>query len=221
MIKLLNSVVDFIFPESCILCEFELNKKEKHICSSCAPLLAPFEPSIYDSHKKFMGRIKIENVNAMYLYSKSSYVQKLIHQIKYKSNKDLAHILGKEYAYKNELSSFDLIIPVPLHSKKLKSRGYNQSMEWAKGISDQSKIEAKELLERLDNTETQTKRKRIDRWENVQHSFSLNPGIDIKGKKILLVDDVITTGATIESCAQILLDNNVREVHVAAIGIAH
>jgi len=221
MINFFKKFVDFIFPESCLLCELELVKTERQICSSCIPLLSRFEPDIYDSHKKFLGRIKINDINAMFIYNKSSYVQKLIHQIKYKSNYELAQILGEEYARKNNVTEIDIIVPVPLHQNKLRSRGYNQSMEWAKGISKFSNIDAEEIITRTEDTTTQTKRKRIDRWENVKDSFSINPNIDLTNKTILLVDDVITTGATIESCAQLLLDNNASQVHVAAIAIAH
>lgn len=220
MTSFLNNVFNFIFPESCIVCGLELRKHEKHICSACYPLLPRFEPQIYESHRRFLNNFKADNLHAMFLYSKSSCVQKIIHQIKYKDNKALAYLLGEEYAKKRCLNNFDFIIPVPLHSKRLNFRGYNQSMEWAKGISSKTNVPAKEMLIRVENTETQTKKSRWLRWQNVQTSFDLAADVSLQGKKVLLVDDVITTGATVESCTKILLEKGAKEVHVAAIGIA-
>ena len=221
MKRIFRKILDFLFPDSCILCELELNQCEEFICSSCYVLLNPFEPDIYESHKKFLGKINIKDISAMYIYSKDSYVQNIMHSIKYKGNSKLAVILGEEYASKNTLKGIDLITPVPLHSKRFRKRGYNQSMEWAKGISDKSGILALEVLKRTKETKTQTKQSRFERWKNVEDSFSIMEPDQIKGKTILLVDDVITTGSTIEACANELIKHGAREVKVAAIGIAY
>lgn len=220
MITFLKGIVHFFFPESCILCEAELTLREKHVCASCFTLLPPFQAIVLEADKKFMGRVNLDAVLGMYVYTKNSYVQKMIHSIKYQGKNDLAIMLGEEFALTNDLSSFDLVIPVPLHKKRFLKRGYNQSMEWAKGISIGSGVEVKSFLQRTENTTTQTKKSRIERWENVENCFTLIPDSDIIDKRILLVDDVMTTGATIEACAHVLLKSGAKSVGIAAIGIA-
>ena len=196
------------------------------MCFSCLSKL-----SYTDYHKNeenpvsrlFYGRCQIEQASAMCYYEKSSTIQDLVHQLKYRSRSDVGVFLGKELAKtlqsSNLYQSIDAIIPVPLHKKKEKIRGYNQALIIALGMSEilQKPIITDSLI-RVEFTETQTKKKRWDRYENVKNMFGVQKEELIKGKHILLIDDVITTGATIEACAKHLL--NVDDVKVSIAGLA-
>lgn len=177
--------------------------------------------------KSFWGRIRIERATSFFFFMKGSDFQHLLHALKYKGRSDIGVYLGKRFG--NELvtqpdfRNFDRIIPVPLHADKLKKRGYNQSEMIARGLSKAMNIPVDtKTLVRTTFTETQTKKSRIERWENVKSVFSANPAINLNGQHVLLVDDVLTTGATIEGCAQALLDKNPTvKISVATLAYAH
>lgn len=157
--------------------------------------------------KIFRGRLEIEQANAFLYFRKKGLTQKLMHELKYNGNKDLGFYLGELYAGQVaddlQLCKPDLLTTVPLHPRKLMSRGFNQSDEIARGFAQISAIRfVPGLLIRTKNTGTQTKRKRFERWENAGSSFELNEKLIAEGKHIGILDDVITTGATLESCAQ-------------------
>lgn len=173
----------------------------------------------------FAGRVPLVMACSFYLYEKSGKVQKLLHAIKYQDQKELAYYLGKLYA--EELSSaktfegIDLIIPIPLHEKKLKSRGFNQSEAFAKGLSAGLKKNIDlQSLKRVVDTKTQTKRKKYERWENVEGIFDVMEPEALYGKHVLLVDDVVTTGATIEAAWHSLKKIDDVKVSVASIAFA-
>lgn len=161
----------------------------------------------------------------LYFHPKNR-VQKLLHKLKYKGVKELGVLMGKKYGLmlKNAqpYDSIDYIIPVPLHPDKFKSRGYNQSEEFAKGLSLSMNIpQLNDQLFRKIASSTQTKKTKIERWENVKDIFEIKDSSLLEGKHILLVDDVITTGSTLEACARVLLEVKGIELSVAAIGAAH
>jgi len=173
--------------------------------------------------KVFWGRVNIENATASYLFIKEGILQKLIHQLKYKGAKEIGFELGRHFgselidseSYKN----IDLIIPVPLHVKREKKRGYNQS-EWiARGMVEflEAKLELNNLVRAIE-TETQTKKTRFERWENVESIFNVNYPEKLENKHVLLVDDVITTGSTLEACANALLKIKGVKVSIATLG---
>jgi len=170
----------------------------------------------------FWGRVHLEAVTACYFFSKRGKVQQLIHELKYKKNRDAGHFLGVETGKTIQQTRWgkqiDQIVPVPLHPKKQRIRGYNQSEVLAYGIREATGIAvATNNLVRTVASETQTKKSREARWENVKDIFSLLHPEQIEGKHILLVDDVITTGSTIESCVHTLKQApNVRISVVAA-----
>jgi ComF family protein len=148
----------------------------------------------------------------------------LLHQLKYKSNKDVGKMVGKLYGYELKESQYfqhiDFIIPVPLHPKKLKRRGFNQSSFFAEGLSDAMRVPVNTTcLYRKVDSQTQTKKSRYNRWENVGDIFGVKNSEIIKDKFILLVDDVVTTGATIEGCAQALQLHNCK-IYVVTIACA-
>ena len=148
----------------------------------------------------------------------------MMHQLKYKNRKDVGLWFGekiaKEIGLSNRFKEIDWIVPIPLHPKKEFKRGYNQSLLIAEGIKTCTKWEVKNALERIDNTESQTKKTKYDRWLNVGSSFRINPQIDPTNKNILLIDDVITTGATLEACVHVLLNAGVKSVSVATVASA-
>ncbi len=172
----------------------------------------------------FAGRVPVIKAGSYYLFEKSGKVQKLLHSIKYKSNKGLAEQVGIWYAQSlkecEEIAKADVIIPVPLHPKKQKQRGFNQSAEFAKGLSKEFNIPLNTSnLIRNQFTETQTRKSKFARWENVEGKFELKNPEELNGKNIVLVDDVITTGATIDACYEAL--KNVPGIKVSVLSLAY
>lgn len=173
----------------------------------------------------FWGRCIIERAAVFSYYNKGSRIRNLIHNMKYKGIKEVGYELGRIYGNSLKGSDFivgvDVIIPVPLHPSKKRMRGFNQSECISSGIADATGLAVDNVsLARITGSSTQTKRSRYDRWTNVEGIFTVtDPGL-IKGKHILLVDDVITTGATIESCAGELLKMEGVKVSVAALAYA-
>lgn len=216
------------YPSLCIICASNLLKHEEYICISClhqTPKTDCFINSKNDVSERFWGRIQLENAAALFAFNKDGNAQKLIHQLKYKEGKNVGIFLGKQLAYAiNESEYFnniDIVIPVPLHSKKQKLRGYNQSDFIAKGIKEIMDIKVnKKSLIRIENTDSQTRKNRFSRWENIMNSFDLKNSKKLKGKHILLVDDVITTGSTLEACAQKLQEVEGVKVSIATIAVA-
>lgn len=155
--------------------------------------------------KLFYGRAEVPFASSFLLFEKKGKVQRLLHALKYRSKPAVGELLGKWYGQelvKNHLvPPFDVIIPVPLHKKRLQKRGYNQSEYIARGLAQELGLPVlKDVLVKKQFTETQTFKSREERWLNTQHSFGIAEGALIAGKRVLLVDDVITTGATTEAC---------------------
>lgn len=173
----------------------------------------------------FWGRCMIERAAAFSFYTKDSRIRKLIHQLKYKGIKEVGIELGRIYGLSLRASGFldgiDLMIPVPLHKSKKRKRGFNQSELICNGISDVTglTIDTKSLL-RGSVTKTQTKKSRYDRWTNVEGIFRVTDQERLKGKHILIVDDVITTGSTIEACVNEILKIENSRVSVAALAFS-
>ena len=201
---------------------------EKVICTLCLFHL----PKTYFHHdddnpltKVFWGRVNLEGVAAYVYFQKGGTVQHLLHQLKYKGQKEIGVQIGKLYGVELKTAEVfrdaELIIPVPLHPRKLRKRGYNQSGMFAEGLASvmQARLETRALYRKV-YSQTQTRKARYNRWENVENIFAVRNPERIRGKHILLVDDVITTGATSEACAQALLEVPGVRVSVAAIAYA-
>lgn len=226
--QILENLISFFYPSLCVSCNQALKKHENHFCLTCLVNFPEtkfheldFNPLIYN----FMGRVNVQNVYGFLFYRKGNCVQQILHEIKYKGGKEVAEFLGQYYGkqlyFSQKLTEIDFIIPIPLHKKKEKKRGYNQS-EWiAKGLSEAlQKPYLTDVLIRRDFTETQTKKSRFKRWENVKDVFVIDQGSKIEGKHILLCDDVLTTGATMEAAiAKILAIEGVR-VSVVTLAVA-
>ncbi len=221
-----NDFFNLIFPKLCCSCSEALVKNEKIICTLCIATLPKTNFWIDKENpvnKVFWGRVQIEMATSFYSFRKESKVQNLLHHLKYKGVKEVGAELGKLFGYELRNSEYfaeiDFIVPVPLHKNKFKKRGYNQS-EWiAQGISESMKIPInKETLYRRIDSKTQTKKSRFKRWENVDEIFAISNN-ELDNKRILLIDDVVTTGATIEACAHVLIKQNCK-LFVATIAHA-
>ena len=223
--------IDFFklfFPHTCCCCGDTLLNSENQICTDCIfhlPLTNFVNMVNNPVEKKLWGRARIEAATSLLFFSKKGNVQKILHEIKYKNNIKLAHLMGNQLGFElkksNRFNDIDIIIPVPLHYKKQKQRGYNQSEEIAKGIAKhfEKEINTHSLIKTTYN-KSQTKEKRFNRWINVSENFSvINPN-DIENKHILLVDDIITTGATLEACAKELLKIPSVKVSIATLACA-
>ena len=222
----LKSLFNLFYPDLCAACGQNLVRGEKTVCFSCQMKLSftdYFKNEENPVSRLFYGRCNIEQAMAMCTYERASTIQQLVHQLKYRSRRDVGVFLGKELGktLKNSplYNEIDAIIPVPLHKKKEKLRGYNQAEVIAEGISEIMEIPViTDALVRVEFTETQTKKKRWDRYENVKNMFGIQKEQQIKSKHLLLIDDVITTGATIEACAKHLL--KIEGVKVSIAGLA-
>jgi len=222
---LCDDFISLLFPRLCNGCGEPLMKNEKLICTNCYIAIPRSNFHLETDNvveKIFWGRCKLERAAAFSIYNKDSRIRKLVHNMKYRGVREIGLELGRMYgndlAKSEFLKGVDLIIPVPLHPSKERKRGFNQSMEIAKGLSIATgiPIESGTLL-RAPVRQTQTKLTRIDRWSNVEGIFYVKDPDKIANKHLLLVDDVITTGATIESCAAELLKGENTLVSVVAL----
>jgi ComF family protein len=224
---MLQDFLSLIYPRNCVACGNSLFKHEEQVCNYCYVNLP--KTNFHKQERNpvdalFYGRTPLLLASSFYLFTKKGSIQKVLHAIKYKHNKELAVLVGKWYAedLKHDpiISKADYVIPVPLHSKKLKTRGYNQSEEFAKGLAEglQTTLDT-EVLKRKEFTETQTKKSKYERWENVEDVFELIAPETFKNKQVVLVDDVITTGATIEACCQLL--QQIEGIQISVLSIAY
>ena len=208
-----KSIINLFFPKACSGCNAILLANESVICTDCRheiPLTNHHNIPNNEMLLKFYGKLDLVYASALFYYQKRGIVQELIHKLKYKGHQEIGESIGYWYAeeLKNSiaLQDIDFIIPVPLHPKRFKKRGYNQVATFAEALSKSMQIPVKELiLIRDKNTKSQTKKNRIDRAQVVSNIFSVGTTTDFEGKHFLLIDDVITTGATLESCGREVL----------------
>jgi ComF family protein len=170
-------------------------------------------------------RIPIIHAMAMFKFSKSGRVQALLHALKYRNQPALGVMLGNVYGDRllaaDMAKAFDLIIPIPLHESRKRKRGYNQSAKFAEGLSQKLGVQfSDDLIERRIKTATQTRKTKLKRWQNVTDVFHVSRQDQIAGKNVLLVDDVVTTGATLEACGNYLIEAGCSSLSVACIAEA-
>ncbi len=226
MIKLFQDLLYLFYPDICLCCGNSLVKQEELICTNCLIHLPKTNYHLYEDNpvnRLFYGRIPLHSTASYLHYSKKGRVQRLIHQLKYKGERDVGLFLGRHYGH--ELRQSDLfrncscVIPVPLHESKLRKRGYNQSEFIARGLSQSMGIPiVSDNLYRKEFTQTQTRKSKFDRWRNVEDIFQLADPDSLKNKHVLLVDDVITTGATIEACVCCM--ETVSNIKVSVVSLA-
>ncbi len=218
-------LVRLFFPRICVGCERGLLQGEHWLCSHCLLDLPVTnyhrwrDNPVYD---RLLGRLPVTTAQAFLHFRKESIAQRLLHQLKYNNQPDLGVFLGRVYGEQlYELhEGWDVIIPVPLHATRLRRRTYNQSERFAAGLAAELDIPVLSLLQRSQATETQTRKDRAHRWENMQHVFRVTDANAVRGKKILLVDDVVTTGATLEACGQQLWGAGCVALSIACIAEA-
>ena len=223
----LQSVKELFYPRLCLSCGEWLIKEEEGLCLICTMQLPKSKFKLNDTNpiaEVLWGRVPLKYASSFLLLNRSNMTHNILHSIKYKGNKDLAEYMGKLYA-RDIIGEghflVDGIIPVPLHPIKKRQRGYNQADEFGIGLGYIfEKPCYGDGLKRVRYTETQTKKNREDRWENVSDIFELSPMVEVKGKHILLVDDVITTGATLESCARVILSQGPASLGVLTLAFA-
>ncbi len=208
MLSPFNELLHLFFPHVCEGCGSDIIDKDHQICLRC---IANLPVSNFLSQpgnaveKKFYGRMPVRNAGAAYYFTKDSVLEKLIYALKYRSNKDIGFYLGKlvgRYLMETQnYDSVDVLVPLPLNPRREKKRGYNQATVLCEGIASiwQKPVYDKAVIRKV-HTETQTKKDRISRWQNMDGVFMVNDTAAMSNKHILLVDDIITTGATLEAC---------------------
>lgn len=211
-----SSLTDFIhlfFPHVCTGCGSDIINNKHQLCLKCLselPVTNFFSQPANPVEKKFYGRIPVRNAGSGYFFTKDSLLETLIYELKYKGNKDIGFYLGqllaKFLSNNNAFNDIDILVPLPLNPKRQKKRGYNQAGSLCNGIASVWKRPVVEnAVIRKVNTETQTHMGRITRWENMDGVFAIAEPSLIRDKHILLVDDVITTGASLEACGSEIL----------------
>ncbi len=216
----------FFYPHNCIGCGSDILNSENFLCIECINNLPHTEFALHANNpveKIFWGRIAITAGMSEFYFTKASIIQNLIHEFKYRGNRKvglyLGNILGKSLLNSNRFRNLDVLIPLPLFFQKEYKRGYNQSAILCEGIQEIMNIPmiTKNVIRKI-HTDTQTKKGRIERWENVEKSFSVLRPESLQGKNILLVDDVITTGATLEACGSEIL--KIKDVRLSIATLA-
>lgn len=220
-----ESVLHLLFPHVCEGCGTDVIAQDHFLCLQCHAELPRTEFHLYPNNpveKLFWGRLPVSGATAQYYFSKGSRMQHLMHQLKYKGNKEmglyLGRLMGHALAETNRFRSIDALVPLPLHPSKEKKRGYNQATVLCQGIAEVlDKPILKDTVIRTTHTESQTKKNRVQRWANMEGRFELAKPEAVQGKHILLVDDVITTGATLEACGTELLEADGVQLSIATL----
>jgi len=225
---MLEHIVNLFFPKVCYACYNALGDNEDTICVTCRNDLPVTNFHFNDDDsviKVLYGRAKIEHGTALFRFEKKGLVQQLIHGLKYKGYENIGFVLGNWLGGElNEVDAYrtiDVVIPVPLHNKKLKTRGYNQVEKFGQQIAKALDVEYKDdVLVKITNTKSQTTKGRLTRWTNSDELFALKNMETIDNKHILLVDDIITTGATLEACVNVLSQVKNIKISIATMAIA-
>jgi ComF family protein len=223
-----RDLIGLFFPRCCSICGELLVGGERHICSRCLLHLPEAYNAIGEENyveQRLMGRIPIVAATALLLFRRGNEVQTLLHQIKYRGNEPLAVAMGRHLglrlAESGRFDDVDLLVPVPLHPRKERKRGYNQSLLLCQGIAQTfpHPIEQGNLI-RTHHTPSQTRKNRQQRLKNMEDVFAISHPDRLKGKHLLLIDDVLTTGATTEACAKQLLTVEGVSISVASLAAA-
>jgi ComF family protein len=213
-VSLLSDFISLFFPDTCVGCDESLPRGVPFICPSCQLTLPKTENHITEVpqfDQKLRNLIAFKHVLVYMHFQKQGIVQRLMHELKYNHKPEIGELLGRWYGA--ELAGtgfdkeFDCVVPVPLHKSKLRKRGYNQSEAFAKGLAEAFSIEClPNGLVRNKANQTQTRKSRQERWENVAGLFEVKDKSVLEGKHVLLVDDVLTTGSTLLSCGEAVLE---------------
>ena len=220
--KTVNYFVDVLYPKNCQICTSDLHQNESFLCLECKfdlPYINQSKYNIEALEKLFWGRVQVEQIFSLLNYQKGNQTQQILHQLKYNKKTKIAEhfgeMIGELIQHPN---NYDFLIPVPLHPKKERQRGFNQSTIIANGISLTTKLPIIEnIISRNTFNQSQTKFSKFDRWDNVKSIFTVNKPKLLEQKHVILIDDVLTTGATIEACVQELLKVKGCKVSIAVL----
>lgn len=217
---MVRDLFSLIFPQNCINCQQSLISEEKYLCTGCKidlPLTDDFQNDTNELFAKFSFEPKVKTAIAFLYFHQRGVTQKLLHQLKYNRKKDLGVLLGTWFASQLKSLAIDFIVPIPLHRSKFRKRTFNQSEQIAIGLAEELHLDVKgHLVKRVIPTQTQTRKSKVQRWANMENVFS-EIKEDISDASVLLVDDVITTGATTGMLCQRLVEAGVGQIHVASI----
>jgi ComF family protein len=223
-----ESLLHLAFPHICAGCGTDVLDKEHALCLRCLHALPKtgFHPHAGNPVEKlFWGRLPVEAATAQFYFTKSSLMQHLMHRFKYRGDKTLGSYLGRLMGNRlqetDRFATVDALVPLPLFAAKERRRGFNQSAILCQGIAEvlQKPVYQNKII-RTAGTESQTKRNRSDRWQNVEGRFEWKSTEGMAGKHLLLVDDVVTTGATLEACGRTILQEGSVRLSVAALCMA-
>ncbi len=225
---MLRDLAYLFYPIYCAACDGPLHKNERLLCTSCRhelPLGNFHNVNAKKIEKVFYGRVKIENATSLFVFQKDGLVQNLIHNLKFRGREEIGRELGKwlgeEISQNSDYQYIDVVVPVPLHKKRLRERGYNQVEKF--GIEIAELLNAKyidSVLKKNSHNKKQSKRERNNRWINTSETFGIQNESLLENKHVLLVDDIITTGATIEACVNALKAIPGIKISIAAMAIA-
>jgi ComF family protein len=223
----ITNIFDFFLPRFCPSCKIKLPCIDKFVCSSCLNNIQKADEKRLQMEfdRKFSGKKIVSGFDSLFVFEKDKELQHIIHSLKYKGRFSIGTFLGRELGkkIKNEIQNWNihLVLPVPLHHLKKAERGYNQSFYIARGLSRELNIPVGlRILKRKKYTQSQTKMNLTERQQNIDAAFRVKNGEKIKGKNVLLIDDVITTGATISECGKVLLNSAASKIYAASVAIA-
>lgn len=226
---MLKSLVNLLFPVTCPGCDDVLQHNEAALCTTCRhglPFTHHYKDVLNETAKKFLGRVELQHASALLYFHKEGITQQLIHNLKYRGQQQVGKLMGEVYAPLlqdvDELKSVTHIIPIPLHPKKLRERGYNQVAQFGRALSAGLNIPYNDqILVRAAYNKTQTKKNRELRGSIINRSFAVEFNETHHNRHFLMVDDVITTGATLEACGKLLLSIPGARVSIVTIAYAH
>lgn len=223
-----EGLLHLLYPNLCVACGEDVPAGKSCFCFSCRLKLEPTGMHLLHDNEftdRLWGHLPVESGAALYYFTRKSPVQRALHQLKYHNKPDIGIKIGREYgrllAQSPLFQGVQIVIPVPLHPRKEQLRGYNQSAMFAQGLAESLDVpNSPRALERRVLAESQTKKKRIERFDNVNDNFAVAQPAQIKNKHVLVVDDVLTTGATLESCGASILQVPGAKLSLATIAIA-
>lgn len=226
--KWLDGLLSLIYPASCLSCRTPLYDHEKYLCLKCTHRLPATGYEMFNDNpvaRMFWGRVPLCFAVSFFHYRKNESLRQLIRMLKYHNEPQIGIMLGKISGFKLLKSPYfekpDLIIPVPLHPDRQRKRGYNQCEKIAEGLSGVLQVPIQSaLLLRAKNNASQTTRSGYERWENVEDVFITSEGERYTGRHLMIVDDVVTTGATIEACCQTLL-KDIPNIRLSAVSLGY